>query len=395
MKLIEVADKKTQRAFLQLPDRLYKGNPNWIKPLDQDIEAVFDPTKNKFFRNGECIRWLLADDNGAYVGRVAAFYHNASAKKDNDQPTGGMGFFECINDQKAAFMLFDACKEWLQSKGMEAMDGPINFGERDKWWGLLVEGYDKDPNYCCNYHPPYYRDLFEAYGFQVYFKQFTYGRRILGGVAAKLDRKAEMIRQDPRYRVGHLQMKDIDRYTEDFRTVYNRAWANHSGVPEMTSLHAKTLIKSMKPIMDPDLLWFAYYDDKPIAFFIMLPEVNEIFRHVNGKLDWWGKLVFVYRRWRKLNKKILGVIFGIDPDHQGKGVDGAMIVAMRDRFYYDPTTQYEMMEMNWIGDFNPKMIVLVEQQVGADKVKVHHTYRVLFDPSKPFKRMPVRDLGLR
>ena len=49
-----------------------------------------------------------------------------------------MGFFECINDESVAFAMFDKCKAWLQERGMEAMDGPINFGERDRWWGLVV-----------------------------------------------------------------------------------------------------------------------------------------------------------------------------------------------------------------------------------------------------------------
>ena len=76
-------------------------------------------------------------------------------------------------------MLFDACKKWLQSKGMEAMDGPINFGSRDRWWGLLIEGYDREPNYQCNYNFAYYKDFFESYGFQVYFYQLTYGRQLM------------------------------------------------------------------------------------------------------------------------------------------------------------------------------------------------------------------------
>ena len=49
-------------------------------------------------------------------------------------------------------------------KGMEAMDGPINFGERDRWWGLITEGFTP-PLYCMNYNPPYYIALFENYGF--------------------------------------------------------------------------------------------------------------------------------------------------------------------------------------------------------------------------------------
>ena len=132
--IIEVTDKKTAKEFLLCPVHLYKNDKSYIRPLDTDINKVFDPKQNKLFRQGECIRWILVDSQRKTVGRVAAFVDNKSAAK-NDQPTGGLGFFECINDKDAAFQLFDNCKAWLISKGMEAMDGPINFGERDRWWG--------------------------------------------------------------------------------------------------------------------------------------------------------------------------------------------------------------------------------------------------------------------
>ena len=53
--------------------------------------------------------------------------------------------------------LFDTGKEMAAwRRGMEAMDGPINFGERDRWWGLVVEGF-QEPMYCMNYNYPYYQ----------------------------------------------------------------------------------------------------------------------------------------------------------------------------------------------------------------------------------------------
>src|SRR5690606_28585039 len=139
MRIQEVSTKHHADEFLLFPVRLYKHEQKWIRPLDKDVNNVFDKTKNKAFRNGECIRWILVDDKGETIGRVAAFVNQKTVHKGNEQPTGSMGFFECINDQQAAFMLFDACKEWLASKGMEAMDGPVNFGSRDRWWGLLIE----------------------------------------------------------------------------------------------------------------------------------------------------------------------------------------------------------------------------------------------------------------
>jgi hypothetical protein len=180
MTLIEVTTPRHHQEFLRLPVRLYQRDPNWIRPLDEEIANVFDPKKNKHFRHGEAIRWILTNTTGEVIGRVAAFVDQKIATT-YEQPTGGMGFFECIENREAAFILFDAARNWLQSRGMEAMDGPVNFGDRDKWWGLLVDGF-YPPNFCMPYNLPYYRDLFEAYGFMNYFYQYTYHRKLYDGV---------------------------------------------------------------------------------------------------------------------------------------------------------------------------------------------------------------------
>src|SRR5689334_20280529 len=115
MKIIEVTTPQHAREFLLLPVKLYKNEPAWIRPLDKDIESVFDPEKNKTFRHGTSIRWILQNNTGETIGRVAAFVNEKTVHKGNDQPTGGMGFFECINDRDTAFLLFDQCKTWLQN----------------------------------------------------------------------------------------------------------------------------------------------------------------------------------------------------------------------------------------------------------------------------------------
>ncbi|MFZ5972375.1 MAG: hypothetical protein ACOYXA_12355 [Bacteroidota bacterium] len=387
MNLTQVTTPEHVREFLHLPVRLYKDIPQWIRPLDKDIEAVFDPQKNKAFKHGECIRWILKDSQNQTIGRVAAFVNQRTVNKGNEQPTGGIGFFECVENKEAAFMLFDQCKKWLQEKGMQAMDGPINFGERDRWWGLLIEGYEKQPNYQCNYNPPYYKDYFEAYGFKVYFYQLTFGRKIMGPLTDRLQAKADLVAKDPNYTFRYLRKSEFRKLPGLIMSVYNRAWANRGEIPEMTVAQAQHIVKQMKPIIDEKLLWFGFYQDDPVIFFLSLPEVNQIFKHLNGRLDWWGKLKFVWHKWRGTNRKAFGVLFGVVPEHQGKGVDGAIIMAFR-KLMQEDYRQYDDYELNWIGDFNPKMIRVAEQ-INTEVVKRHATYRKLFDETKEFKRMPI------
>ncbi|MFN3404452.1 MAG: hypothetical protein ACK40G_10190 [Cytophagaceae bacterium] len=384
MKIVHVSDKSTKSEFLKLPVKLYKDDPNWIRPLDKDINGIFDPEINKYFRHGKAERWLLINHQGETIGRVAAFINNKTAKA-TEYITGGMGFFECINDKDAAFMLFDQCKEWLKENGMEAMDGPVNFGERDKWWGLLVDGFI-EPNYSMPYNFPYYKDLFESYGFRTYFEQYTYHRTVEAPLPDKYAEKADRIARDPFYHFEHIRKNQLEKYAEDFRYIYNKAWVKHSGVREMPKAQAMSIMKQMKPVLDEELVWFAYYDKEPVAFFIMIPELNQIFKHLNGNLNWWGKIKFLYHKLRGTCKKMFGVAFGVIPEFQSKGLEGAIVMAAAR--IIQPSGRYTDFEMNWIGSFNPKMIKICES-VGSKVIKTHITYRYLFDPNATFYPAPI------
>jgi GNAT superfamily N-acetyltransferase len=335
--------------------------------------------------HGECTRWILQDNNGQTIGRVAAFIDSNTANKF-DQPTGGMGFFECINHKEAAFTLFDTCKQWLQKRGMEAMDGPINFGDRNQWWGLLVDGFT-EPNYGMFYHHSYYKDLFEAYGFRDFFQQYTYSRKVMAPLHPIVLRKAERIFQNPDYVFRHIDKSNLDKHGEDLRTIYNKAWVKHEGVQEMTRESVKALMKQFKPILDEDIIWFAYHKEEPIGFLVMLPEMNQIFKHVNGKLNAIGIAKLLWHRYRRTCKKMFGLVFGFIPEYQGKGLESA-IVAAAGKHVQVPGQIYTDFEMNWIGDFNPTMMKMVEI-MGGKVSKTHITYRKLFDESKPFKRATV------
>jgi GNAT superfamily N-acetyltransferase len=380
----EVIDGRDVREFLMLPVRLYRNDNNWIRPLDKDIEEVFDRKKNKQYRNGDAIRWIASDTTGKTIGRVAAFYDRKSVSAGK-KPTGGMGFFEAENNKQLAFALFEKCREWLASQGMEAMDGPVNFGDRDKWWGLLVDGF-MPPNYRMPYNFAWYREFFEEYGFRNYFEQYTYHSPVSAeGVDPVIMEKAIRIEANPDYRFCHPTRKTFHRVPIDFMTIYNKAWASFQGGRGVNEAFAKLLFKSMKPVIDNRLLWFGYYRDEPICFFLMLPEINPIIKRLNGKMNLAGKIKFIYHRHiARTARKAFGLIFGVVPEHQKKGVEGALIAAFS-RIALKPTFPYNELEFNWIGDFNPSMMHLLEQ-IGAKIIKTHITYRYLFNPDAPFER---------
>lgn len=391
MTLKEVNTPALEREFIEFPVRLYANDPHYIRPLDKDVAEVFDPKTNRTFKSkgSEVVRWLLIDSQGKTLGRLAAFV-NTRTSNTYDQPTGGIGFFDCINDQAAANLLFDAGKTWLANRGMEAMDGPINFGERDKFWGLLIDGFEEQ-NYGMNYNAPYYKTLFENYGFQVFFNQHTYGRPVSTRDEMDIDprmyERGQMTLRNGEVTFRYLKKSEFDKAPEYFLHVYNNAWGNHKGVKPMTLDQAKKMFKKLTPIADERLIWFGFHKNEPIAFYISIPELNQLFKYVNGKMDLIGKLKFVWHRWRGSCKKMLGIVFGVVPAWQGKGVESAIVIEFS-KLAWGKDFPYSRVEMNWIGDFNPKMMRVCEQ-IGARIVRTHATYRYLFDRQKEFKRCAI------
>lgn len=385
MQLFEVTDASAAGDFIKANVIINKNTPNYIRPLDQDINSVFDKAKNKTFRHGECTRWILKNENGELIGRIAAFVNKKYKNKGDDVPVGGIGFFDCINNQPAADMLFNVARHWLMQRGMEAMDGPINFGERDAWWGLLVDGF-QEPLYKMNFNAPYYKELFENYGFKKFFNQLCFGMHPQDVLSQKLRDRHDQIAKNADFSCKSLEKSKLDKYAEDFCTVYNKAWAGHGGNKQLSKEQCKKMFRQMKPVMDEKIVWFAYYRNEPVSIFINLPDLNQWFKYLDGNFNLLGKLKFLWLKRTKKNTRCVGIVFGVVPEFQGKGIDSYIIEEAS--VVFKSRLSYEMYEMQWIGDFNPKM-VSVAQNLTPHRSRMLTTYRYLFDQTKEFKRHPI------
>lgn len=393
-RLKEVVTLRDEREWLDLPKRIYKEYPQWVCPLDDDIRKVFDKSRNELFTNGEAIRWIALDEQGSIVGRIAAFYYKEHAYS-YEQPTGGCGFFEAIDDQELADTLFDAAREWLAARGMEAMDGPVNFGSRDSWWGLLVEGYEFEPLYGNPYNPPYYKALFENYGFQNYFNQNSYVWRVYEDNLSEIAlEKAHRLLANPSYHIERINMHNLEGEAENFRQIYNKAWSLFTGVKPMEREEAQSMLQKIRPIIDPNLIYFAYHEQEPIGFFIMVPDLNSIIGKFNGKFGVINQLRLLWNlKVSRSCERVFGIIFGITPDYHGKGVESAIMTHILETYVRSKRNRYKSFEFAWIGDFNPVMNRMIERYVCAKRHKMHTTYRYLFDRTKEFTRCP--KLGLK
>lgn len=379
MNAVKVTDNAEKREFLEFPPRLYKNDKNYIRPLNKDIQDVFDIKKNKFFKSGECERFLFKNIQNQTVGKVAVFVNK---KYKQEQPTGGIGFFDCIDDQETANFIFDFCKNWLQERGMEAMDGSINFGERDKFWGIVTDGFD-EPLYGMNYNLPYYKDLFENYGFQIYFNQLCYSRPVHGDVSRVFTVMHAKHAKNPAISAKPMKKNQLEKFAKDFTEVYNKAWANHGGGKEMEYAKTLKMFKAMKPVINEHISWFVYENEKPIAMWMNIPDLNQWFKYLHGKFGIWEKLKFLWVKKFKKNTKMVGIVFGVVPEWQRTGIDGYMI--WEGTKHLRKHTDFEVTELQWIGDFNPKMMKIAES-LDTTVTRKLATYRYLFDRTKPFDR---------
>jgi len=388
MHVIEVITKHHIKEFIDFPKRLYREDPYWVCQLDSGINSVFDPLKNHTFGHGEATRWILKDDKDNTIGRIAAFIDRVRSAANN-QPTGGIGFYEVIENREAAFTLFNTAREWLAARGMDAMDGPINFGENDNNWGLLVEGFVQQ-GFGMPYHKRYYRAFFEDYGFKNYFEQYSYHRDVRGAdneivqFPERIMKIAGWLSKRPGYSFHHFEIRNKEKYVNDIVEIYNSTWSVFK--EDFTPLDPQFLKRSLSKaigVLDEELIWFAYFNDKPIAFFILFPDLNQILKKLNGKLHLWNMIRFAYYKVTHKMTRMRGVVGGVHPSYQNSGVESAIFLQLYKVFKKKPW--FRELELSWVGDFNPKMIAIYEA-LGAKKAKTHITYRYFINDKLTFIR---------
>ena len=387
MEIIEVQSKADKRDFLAISPKIGRGFDNYVQPLDKDIEDVFNPAKNKCFGFGKATRWILKDQ-GEVIGRIAAFINEQYKNYGTDYPTGGIGFFECIDDQKAAGLLFDQARQWLQQRGMEAMDGPINFGDRERWWGLMISGFDQEPIYGMSFNPPYYQKLFEGYGFKNFYNQYYFAMLITDELPEKYIERHARFKAKKDYSVRHIDLNNIEKHAEDFATVYNAAWSQHHEAKTITKEDMMRNFNEMKPIIDEDLIWFAYYKEEPIAMWINIPDLNEYFKHFNGKFGLLQKLRLLWMKRQGRCERFTGIAFGVVPKYQALGIDAFMIT--EGSSFIQKKRSYEKYEMGWTGDWNPRMLNIYKA-LGGRLSRELVTYRYIFGGQHVFERHPIID----
>lgn len=374
----QVESDKEVDAFHQLPFRIYQDYPQWAPPFRFEIENIFDPEKNDFFKKGECERYLVTRGEEV-VGRFAVM-NTPKRDKVLDPPMGGIGFIEMENDPDLAEAIIGYAREWHRERGYSAMRGPINFGENDVYWGLLVENYEEPPIYGMFYHPPYYKKLLEQTGAEKLDDHWSYKRNFDQPLPERMVRITDRIenRNDVTFRP--IDTSNIYQDAEYIRQIYNEAWSQQDieererQFTELTRDTVRRMVKKLKPIMIRDSVLLAFVDGEPASFIVCVPDLNEVSKETGGRLRWWHypKLLWFKRRAKHLRT----LVYGTRPKYRKMGLEALTFVrGIQYTKAAAPTLEY--LEGAWVSEKNWLMQNSLEA-LGCHHHKTHRTYKWVF-----------------
>ncbi len=314
-----VSSKKDEKEFIRLPWKIYKGDPNWVPPLIADFKTIFSP-KHPFYEYGTMSHYL-ARKNGEVVGRITAITNGLHEEHQN-KDEAFIGFFECINDKEVAHALLDQCFKELKAKGYRNILGPAN-PSISYDYGLLIDGFGEPPRIMMTYNPEYYIELLESYGFKKIKNLFAYKLDIdKASSHPKLQRVTELIKKRYNVRLRPLDMKNLDRDVDIIKHIYSIAWEKNWGDVPMTDREFEELAKAFKPLADPNLIQFAYIEDKPVAIIVSMPDWYQVTKTMDGKLFPFNFLkIFTKKKSHTWGRVIL---LGTLPEYRNKGFDGLL-----------------------------------------------------------------------
>lgn len=364
---VDPGDKRQLREFIDFPHDLYANDPNYVPMLFMEQETLLNPKKSAFFKHSTAA-YFLAMRDGKIAGRIAAIL-NRNHIGFTGRQEGFFGFFDVINDQEAANALLDKAAQWLREQNISKVIGPANFSTNETC-GLLVENFDEPPFIMNTYNAPYYIQLLEKYGFTKNVDLLCYellDSKIPEDVMEFAD-KLEKRLAERGVTIRQIDMKNFKRELDSFLPVYNASWAENTGFVPMTNDEVRQIAKDLKPVIDPDFVYFAEKDGKIIGVSLSIPNINEIqIKLKRGRLFPFGvfKLLFGLKKIKSIRILALGTM----KEYRRLGIDVIFYVR---NFRTGLRKGIPRGEASWILENNDMMNRALEHING----KVYRKYRL-------------------
>ncbi len=353
-------------AFIRLPFALYSDEPLWVPPLIFERKAFLDKRKNPFFAHAEA-EYFLAWRDGKPVGRITAQVdHRLNEFQSNRW--GLFGFFECVDDPEVSRALLDAAEGWLRARGRDRMVGPMDFSTNDEC-GVLVDGWDLPPIILTNWTHRHYPVLLEAAGLEKAMDTHMWDlwvdtRESVHPVIWKL---AGEVESKHGITTRYFDKKDLRAEVDRFLEVYNAAWERNWGFVPLSEEEVRHYAKQLKPLLSEDWAMVAEKDSETVGAGLSLPDYNQVFKHMNGRLLPFGWAKFLYYR-RKIDR-VRVFALGVKREYQHTGVAARLF-----EMHYDSAerTPQHGGETGWILESNRSMNRAMEGMGG----KIVRTYRM-------------------
>src|SRR5580658_1242600 len=257
------------KDFLDVVTLVYKGDPAFTRPLDEDLKDRLNPKKNPFFEHGEGAVFT-AHRNGRCVGRITASIDREHLERYRDE-TGFFGFLDTIDDADVSSALLAKAEEWLRARGMKHARGPVSINVNEEM-GCLVEGFDTPPFILMPHHHPYQAELI-----------------------TRTKKAQEVVRAMPEVTTRTVSYKEMERDVELIVDIFNDAWSDNWGFVPITLAEVKKMASDFKLFLIPEITRIVSIEGEPAAVAVAVPNLNELVKDLDGKLFPFGIFKLLYR----------------------------------------------------------------------------------------------------
>lgn len=322
LEIVPVQARRQRKDFLELPWKLYQGDPNWVPPLRIVQQELLNFRPHPFYDDAQ-IAHFLAIQNGEPCGRIAAIVNHAHNRWYQER-RGFFGFFESVDDEEVAGGLFDAARSWFQQQGIEAIRGPVN-PSLNYEIGLLIDGFDDPPWFMMTYNKSYYARLLENYGFRKAQDAFAFWGHVdmLEDVTSRVSALTQGVLD--RFQLRCRPM-DTSRFGEEIKTfldIYNKSLVSTWGFVPMSDAEVRKQGAGMKYMIVPELTAVAEIDGKAIGTMFGLLDYNPRIKAIDGRLLPLGFIKLL--RNRKQIRRIRLISTNVLPEYQSWGIGIALV----------------------------------------------------------------------
>lgn len=374
-----------RRSFINLPWKIYRGDPHWIPPLLGNHKELLNYKPSPFFNDAE-IETFLARRQGEVVGRIAAVVNRAHNRKHNDQ-LGFFGFFECENQQSTASALFETATAWLRQRNVTAIRGPMNPSLNHEV-ALLVDGFDTSPTFMMTHNPAYYQNLVEGHGFKGSQDLFAFRAPI--EALDQLEQKFRLIAEGCERRLDvRVRTMDRRRFGQEVRMfleLFNQAYEGTWGFVPISDAETQHMADGLKQLIVPEMTTVAEINGRPIGAVFGLLDYNPRIKSIGGRLFPFG---FIRLLWNRRGIKRVRIISAnVIQEYQKLGIGMLLLARMYPQLKAWGVNE---VEFSWVMESQP----LSYQSLLRAGLKVTKTYRIYDMPIvSPTATMPSPEAAL-